>query len=112
MQGKGGPNVSTHSPGAMRAAMAIVNARSSISTAHGDKTTGELADFIEHETRIVELTDAVQRLLQAIDDTSAPPGEATSIEPAVAQHLDELRQTLRSAIDRPVTDAPAYRRGH
>lgn len=104
--------MSTHSPGAMRAAMAIVNARSSIATAHGDKTTGELADFIEHETRIVELTDAVQRLLQAIDDTSTPTGAAASVEPIVAQHLDELRQTLHSAIDRPVTDSPTYPRGH
>lgn len=96
----------------MRAAIAIINARSSIATAEGDKTTGELADFIEHETGVVGLIDAAQLLLRAVDEATDTPGETARLEPLVAQRVDELREALRSATARPATEASPSGRSH
>lgn len=96
----------------MRAAVAILNARSYISTADGDKGTGELADFIERETRIVELIDAAQRALRAYDDATADRVLAAEGPASMARQLEELRAALRSVTARPETVPPPARRGH
>lgn len=105
--------MSTHSPGAMRAAVAILNARSHISTADGYKSTGELADFIERETRIVELIDAAQRVLRACDEATADDGAGAAARPAgIAPLIEELRAALRSVTAQPETVALPDGRRH
>jgi len=97
--------LSTHSPGALRAAAAIVNSRESIPTADGHKGTGELADFIEQETRIVELIDAAQRILKEYDNAAADSQRADNASEASARHIEQLRQALRAVTARSGTVA-------
>lgn len=109
--------MSTHSPGALRAAVAIINSQNSIPTAEGEKSTGELADFIERETRVVELIDAAQRVLKEYD---AEVDQSVGTDPrhdAVAGNMDQLREALRAVTDRASTEAnqataPTATRGH
>lgn len=96
----------------MRAAVAILNARSYISTAKGDKGTGELADFIEQETRIVDLIDAVQCVLRAYDETTADEARAVGEPARIARQLEQLRAALRSVTARPETTRAFAHRGH
>lgn len=96
----------------MRAADAIVNARSYISTADGDKSTGELADFIEQETRIVELIDAAQRVLRAHDEADDDDARAAGESASIAHQVEELRAALRSVTARPATVLSPTRRSH
>lgn len=96
----------------MRAAVAIINARSYISTAQGDKSTGELADFIEQETRIVELIDAAERVLRAFDEAAADETSALERRPSITGQVEQLRTALRSVTARPETGQPGFQRGH
>jgi hypothetical protein len=97
--------LSTHSPGALRAAAAIVNSRESIPTADGDKGPGELADFIEQETRIVELIDAAQRILKEYDDAAADSRHADTGSDVSARNMEQLRQALRAVTAQSATVA-------
>jgi hypothetical protein len=86
----------------MRAAEAILNGNQVISTAEGEKNPGELADFIEAETRIVELIDASRRLLQCFDDNpeALETDETfTGTGPSPEQRLEQLRAALRLVLD-------------
>jgi len=83
----------------MRAAEAILNGSRTISTAEGDKNPGELADYIEAETRIVELIDAARRLLQALDEHPEPWPEPQGEGPSPEQRVEELREALGSVLE-------------
>ena len=94
--------MSVHAPGAMRAAEAILNGNRSISTSEGEKGPGELADYIEAETRIVELIDASRRLLQRIDDNPEALSKseaATESGPSLEQRVEQLRTALQAVLD-------------
>ncbi|MFA9461203.1 hypothetical protein [Thiohalorhabdus methylotrophus] len=92
--------MSVHAPGAMRAAEVILNGRREITTSEGAKTPGELADYIEAETRIVELIDASRRLLQCLDDNpdALQDEKASASGPTPEQRVEQLRAALRAVI--------------
>jgi hypothetical protein len=96
----------------MRAALAIINARATISTTEGDKSTGELADFIERETQIVELIDAAQRLLRAYDESASGALAGDHNPPQLAREVEDLRAALQSVTDRPETVSSPTQRNH
>ena len=96
----------------MRAALAIINARATISTTEGDKSTGELADFIERETQIVELIDAAQRLLRAYDESASGALAGGHNPPQLAREVEDLRAALQSVTDQPETVSSPIQRNH